>query len=100
MLLHPIRRRASVIGRAGLQNHHPQERANKVFGKLYSRLLLCFFKFFITTRLPLRRTHTEGRRLQCELRQTERRLRPIIVLLSNHVLHIEYVDMCRHDFPR
>jgi hypothetical protein len=40
-----------------------RERANKVFGKRSSRLLACFFKFFITSHLPLRRTHDEGRHL-------------------------------------
>jgi hypothetical protein len=46
-----------------------QERTNKVFEKRSSRLLARFVKFFIMTRLPLRQSRAEGRRLQCELHQ-------------------------------
>jgi hypothetical protein len=57
------------------------ERVNKVFG-----------------------TRAKGRRLQRELHQADRRRQGIAChiwfLLSNHVLHIEYVDKCRHDFAR
>jgi hypothetical protein len=63
-----------------------QERANKVFGKC-SRLLARFFKFFITTCLPLRRTCVEGRCLQRGLRQAEYRLHPIVVIKEQQVTY-------------
>jgi hypothetical protein len=82
-----------------------QERANKVFGKRSSQLLSRFFKFFITACLPLHQTSVEGHRLQHELHQTKHRLHQgttshVQFLLSNHVLHNEYVDLRRHDFGR
>jgi hypothetical protein len=82
-----------------------RERANKVFGKQSSRLLTYFFKFCIMSHLPLCRTCIEGHRLQHELHQTDCRLYQktashVRFFLSNHVLHIEYVDLCRHDFAR
>jgi hypothetical protein len=64
-----------------------QERVNKVFGKRCSRLLAHFIKFFITTRLPLCQTHTEGRRLQRELRQADYHLHPIIVIKEQQVMY-------------
>jgi hypothetical protein len=79
---------------------------NKIFEKRSSQLLNRFFKFFIIACLPLHRTLTEGHRLQRELRQTERRLHRqeitshVQFLLSNHVLHIKYIDLHRHDFDR
>jgi hypothetical protein len=75
-----------------------------VFEKRSSRLLAPFFKFFITARLPLCRTCTEGHRLQRELRQADRHRQEtanhVWFLLSNHILHIEYVYLRRHDFAR
>jgi hypothetical protein len=54
--------------------------------------------------VPLRRTRTEGHRLQRELRQADRRRQEtasyIRFLLLNHVLHIKYVHLCRYDFAR
>jgi hypothetical protein len=48
--------------------------------------------------------HIEDRRLQCELRQANRRHQVtashVLFLILNHVLHIEYVDLHRHDFTR
>jgi hypothetical protein len=52
---------------------------NKVFEKRSSRLLARFSKFFIMAHLPLCRTCAEGRRLQHELRQSDRCLHPIVV---------------------
>jgi hypothetical protein len=81
-----------------------RERANKVSGKRSSRLLHCFFKFFITTCLPFCRMHVKGRRLQRELHQADHRgqgtISHVRFLLSDHVLHIGYIDPCRHDFAR
>jgi hypothetical protein len=57
-----------------------RERVNKVFGKRSSRLLARFVKFFTMPCLPLRRSHAEGRRLQRELRQVDRRLHPFIIV--------------------
>jgi hypothetical protein len=64
-----------------------RERANKVFWKRSSWLLACFFKFFITARPPLRRTRTEGHRIQRELRQTDHCLHPIIVIKESQVTY-------------
>jgi hypothetical protein len=81
-----------------------RESANKVFGKRSSRLLTCFFKFFITARLPLRWTCAEGHRLQCELCQADHHHQgtasQVRFLLLNHVLPIRYVVLRRHDFAR
>jgi hypothetical protein len=60
------------------------------------------------THLLLRQTHANDRRLQRELHQANRRLHLIVIktashirfLLSNHVLPIGYVDLCRYDFAR
>jgi hypothetical protein len=60
---------------------------NKVFGKRSSRLLARFIKFFTTARLPLRRSRAEGRRLQRELRQADRRFHPIIIVKESQVTH-------------
>jgi hypothetical protein len=57
-----------------------RERVNKVFRKRCSRLLACFFKFFITAHLPLRRMHAKGHRFQCELRQVDHRLYLIVII--------------------
>jgi hypothetical protein len=69
-----------------------------------SQLLAHFFKFFITARLHLHQTRVEGRRLQHELRQADRRRQEttshIRFLLSNYVLHIECIDLRMHDFAR
>jgi hypothetical protein len=43
--------------------------------------------FFITARLPLRRTHTEGRHLQRELREADHRLHPIVVIKELQVTY-------------
>jgi hypothetical protein len=64
-----------------------RERANKVFGKRSLRLLAHFIKFFTTARLPLRRSHAEGRRLQRELRQADRRLHPIVIIKEPQVTY-------------
>ncbi len=64
-----------------------RERANKVFRKRSSRLLTRFVKFFTTARLPLRRSHAEGRRLQRELRQTDRHLHPVIIVKELQVTY-------------
>jgi hypothetical protein len=64
-----------------------QERVNKVFGNRSSRPLARFFKFFITARLPLRRTHAMGHRLQRELRQADCHLHPIIVVKEPQVTY-------------
>jgi hypothetical protein len=81
-----------------------RERANKIFEKQSSRLLARFFKFFTTARLPLRRMRAKGCRLQRELCQADRHRQGITshirFLLSNHVLHIEYVDLRMYDFTR
>jgi hypothetical protein len=54
--------------------------------------------------LSLRQTRAEGYRLQRELCEAYHRRQGIAshaqFLLSNHVLHSEYVDLCRHDFAR
>jgi hypothetical protein len=67
-------------------------------------MLARFFKFFITAHLPLHRTRAEGRRLQRKLHQADRRRQGtashVRFFLSNHVLHIGYVDLLRHDFAR
>jgi hypothetical protein len=64
-----------------------RERMNKVFGKRSSRLLTRFFKFFITTRLPLCRTRAEGHRLQREVRQANCRLHPIVAIKEPQVTY-------------
>jgi hypothetical protein len=58
-----------------------------VFGKRSSRLFDCFFKFFIMTRLPLHRTRVEGRHLQRELRQANRRFYPIVIVKEPQVTY-------------
>jgi hypothetical protein len=81
-----------------------RERTNKVFGKQSSQLLARFFKFFITAHLPLCRTRAKSRRFQRELRQADHHRQGtashVRFLLSNHVLHIEYVDLRRHNFAK
>jgi hypothetical protein len=57
-----------------------EEMVNKVFGNRSSRSLARFFKFFITPRLPLRRTRAMGHHLQRELCQIDCHLHPIIVI--------------------
>jgi hypothetical protein len=64
-----------------------RERANKVFRKRSLQLLTHFFKFFITTHLPLHRTYVEGRRLQCKLHQVDRRLHSIIIVKELQVTY-------------
>jgi hypothetical protein len=64
-----------------------RERVNKVFEKRSSRLFTRFFKFFITARLPLRRTRAEGHRLPHELRQADHRLHPIVVVKEPQVTY-------------
>jgi hypothetical protein len=64
-----------------------RERANKVFRKRSSWLLAHFFKFFITTRLPLHQTCTEGHRLQHEFHQAECRLHLIIIAKEPQVTY-------------
>jgi hypothetical protein len=58
-----------------------------VFGKRSSRLLARFVKFFTTARLPLHRSRAEDRRLQCELRQTDRRLHPVVIVKEPQVTY-------------
>jgi hypothetical protein len=58
-----------------------------VFGKRFSQLLARFFKFFITTRLPLHRTCTKGRCFQCELRQDGRHLHSIVIVKEPQVTY-------------
>jgi hypothetical protein len=81
-----------------------RERANKVYEKRSSRQLTRFFKFFITAHLPLRWTRTKGCLFQHKLHQADRRHQGtashIQFLLSNHVLHIGYVDLHRYDFAK
>jgi hypothetical protein len=57
-----------------------RKRTNKIFEKRSTQLLARFSNFFIAARLPLRRMHAKGRRLQRELRQTDRRLHLIIIV--------------------
>jgi hypothetical protein len=64
-----------------------RERANKVFRKRSSRLLVRFFKFFITARLYICRTRVEGHRLQCELHQADRCVHPIFVIKEPQVTY-------------
>jgi hypothetical protein len=64
-----------------------QEKANKVFGKRSLRLLARFVKFFITPYLPLHRSCAEGRRLQRELCQADRRLHPVIIIKEPQVTY-------------
>jgi hypothetical protein len=61
------------------------ESANKVFGKRSSQLLARFIRFFTTARLPLRRSRTEGHRLQRELRQVNHRLQLVVVVKEPQV---------------
>jgi hypothetical protein len=64
-----------------------RETANKVFGKRSSRLLTRFIKFFTTAHLPLHWLRIEGCRLQCELRQADRHLHPVIVVKELQVTY-------------
>jgi hypothetical protein len=66
------------------------EMTNKVFGKRSSRLLAHFIKFFTTARLPLRWSRAEGCRLQCKLRQADRRLHLAIVVKEPQVTYSSY----------
>jgi hypothetical protein len=63
------------------------ERANKVFGKLSSQLLVRFFKFFIMAHLPFHQTRAESCRLQRELRQADHHLHPIVVVKEPQVTY-------------
>jgi hypothetical protein len=89
-LLHPVHRRVSAIRRACLRNRCPQQ---SYAGRGRIRFLksdlrdcsLSFFKFFITAHLRLCRMRAEGRHLQRELRQTDRRLHPIVIVKEPHV---------------
>jgi hypothetical protein len=62
----------------------------KVFGKRSSQLLARFVKFSTTSRLPLRRSRAEDRRLQHELRQTDRRFHPVVIIKEPQVTY----DFC------
>jgi hypothetical protein len=64
-----------------------REMANKVFGKRSSRLLARFIKFSTTARLPLRRSRAEGRRIQHELHQADRRLHPVVIVKEPQVTY-------------
>jgi hypothetical protein len=64
-----------------------REMVNKVFGKRSSRLLACFFKFFITARLPLCWTRAEDRHLQRKLHQVDRCLHPNVVVKESQVMY-------------
>jgi hypothetical protein len=75
-----------------------RERVNKVFGKRSSRLLTHFVKFFTAARLPLRRSHVEGRRLQCELCQADRRLHPVIIVKEPQVTYGSYSQIMSYIF--
>jgi hypothetical protein len=73
-LLHPVYRRVSLTGRAGLRNSHPQRSCigRGQISFLGSDLHDCsirFSKFIITDRVPLRRSHVEPYCLYRELRQ-------------------------------
>jgi hypothetical protein len=89
MLLHPVRRRASTIGRADLWNHAilHRERANKFFENRSSWLLARFVKFFTTAHLPLYRSRAEGHRLQRELSQANRRLHSVVIIKELQVTY-------------
>jgi hypothetical protein len=50
-------------------------------------LLARFIKFFTTARLHLRQSRTEGRRLQRELRQADRRLHPVVIIKESQVTY-------------
>jgi hypothetical protein len=63
------------------------ESVNKLFWKRSLRLLARFVKFFITTRLPLRRSHVEDHCLQRKLRQSNHHLHPIIVIKESQVTY-------------
>jgi hypothetical protein len=77
------------------------ERANKIFRK-YSMLLIdCFFKFVITSHLPLHRVcvdhrHRLDRAMSSHFNHRQGRGSIIHSLLYNHVFHTEYDDLCRH----
>jgi hypothetical protein len=60
---------------------------NKVSGKRSLRLLARFVKFSITTHLPLRQLCIEGCHLQCELRQADHRLHPVIIVREPQVTY-------------
>jgi hypothetical protein len=64
-----------------------RERENKVFGKRSSRLLAHFIKFFITARLSLLQSCAEGHCLQCELRQADHRLQPVVIVKKLQVTY-------------
>jgi hypothetical protein len=72
-----------------------RERTNKVFGKRSSRLLAHFVKFFITARLPLRRSHADGRQVQRELHQTDRRIHSVVIVKE---LQVTYGSQVTYDF--
>jgi hypothetical protein len=59
---------------------------NKVFGKRSSLLLAFFFKFFITTRLPLHRMHAKSHHLQRDLRQAGHHLHLITYGFSSQIM--------------
>jgi hypothetical protein len=77
-----------------------RERTNKVFGRRSSRLLALFVKFVTTTRLTLRRSHTEGRLLQRKLRQADRRLHLIIVVKEPQVTYSSYSQIMSYIFNK
>jgi hypothetical protein len=81
-----------------------REWATKVFEKRSSRLLTQFFKFFITTRLPRGSSPStrspSARSSSLSNCRHQGTVCHVQFLLSNHILHIEYVDLCMHDFAR
>jgi hypothetical protein len=64
-----------------------RERGNKLFRKRSLRLFAHFFKFFITVRIPFRRTCAEGHRLQRKLCQADCHLHPIVVVKEPQVTY-------------
>jgi hypothetical protein len=113
-LLHPNYRRASSIGIACLQNQCPQ-------GFYTWRGPIRFLRAFYTTarsllqvhhddsstslsgaRWPLLSTtrHRPNWTTSFQLHRRQRRGRIIHSLLSNHVFHIEYDNLRRHDYAR
>jgi hypothetical protein len=75
-----------------------RERANKIFGKRFSRLLARFIKFFTTARLPLHRSRAEGCHLQCELRQADRRLHLVVIVKEQQVTYGSYSQIMSYIF--
>jgi hypothetical protein len=63
-----------------------------------SRLLARFVRFFTTARLPLRRSHGEGRHLQHELRQADCHLHPVVIVKKPQVTYDFYSQIMSYIF--